>query len=704
MKNKRILQHRNATLKLYQELKKARSEAEKNIPPSVATSHKNLKNNRFLLAIVGKVNAGKSTFINALLKQELLPTDALQATAAIIEIFNSERPFLRVTYANGITDEISPVDGEDHLAPLTQKLRDVAAVQEEERALPFAQLNDFIIDRYNPESKRAEWDETEQQAEGSKGKRKKKSILDHFLQGDLPNIHKLSDAELREGCRIYLENNRNGSTIAKQIEVGIPFPEHDRFDQFDHFRIVDTPGIGAKGGFAERTLEFLINADGVIYLHKEEPSEKTLHDALEKVIPEKVKKHMLLVLTHKDVRDDDANVKFLEEARKCCPQIPREKIFLVDSLTDRALQTYYDFKSWDELVQIRKRDTKTHKAWRKVTANAFEDSEGSRAEFLERLEKQSNMRGMREEILRMSEKSLAIQIETLLGAMIDLFAELGAEAAARADICAQGLKDPEQFAAKMDQLTSQMKQYEAEAKERVSQIGRQFDLANTKKTLGKTLGKHIEGAEAEINGKKFLPEDTAKTADDFLTKIKQDVEDGFVTLSKDVESELRETMKDMQVDLQAKFNIQVPKIPLEDILDRQREESTKSVTVTVKREDFWGRLLQVISFGKAGQETREERRFDATYYFESTRTAMINELGEKKKSFIISVKEQVGHTCDNYQASVVSKIQERQKLIDQIKNEEMDNNSVQKTYESEISIVKAAQESIAECRTIQSDL
>ena len=104
MNTERLIEHKSATLDIYKSLVKATKESGGKIPDSVAKTQENLEANKFLLAVVGKVNAGKSTFINALLTQDIIPTDFLQATAAIIEISHSNNPFLRITYADNQTE------------------------------------------------------------------------------------------------------------------------------------------------------------------------------------------------------------------------------------------------------------------------------------------------------------------------------------------------------------------------------------------------------------------------------------------------------------------------------------------------------------------------------------------------------------------------------------------------------------------------
>ncbi len=638
MTTERLIEHRTATLDIYRKLSEARSKAGKPIPETVARSHKNLHQNRFLLAIVGKVKAGKSTFINGLIGKDLLPTDALQATAAIIEIFHAKKPFLRVTYANGATEEIAPNEG-DSLAPLTEKLREVAAIRGENRDLPIAQLNDFIIERYNREAKTAEWEP---------------EILELFLQNDLPNIHKISAAELQKRSRDYLDCHRDGKDVAMRVEVGYP----NAYD-FDHFRIVDTPGICAKGGFAERTLDFLINADGVIYLHKEEPAEDTLHDALQNVIPEKAKKHMLLVLTHKCQRTQQANTDYLTEAQKCCPQISKERIFIVDSLTEIVLQSIHG-KDMDQIMDL----CGQNEEWQNCIAKAYLGANRKRAEFFELLEKQSNMRSMKKEIFRMSEKSLGIQIETLLGAIQELYGELDVDAEARRDIFGLKLKPPQEFAAAMKREMEAMDELEADSAEKVAAIQREFKLDSPQRKFGTSLNKIITNAESEINGKEFGSGDTAKTADDYLMKINQDVEDSLQDLLDEIKATFHQTITDMEASLQADFDITVPKIPLTALLEQVRTEATETVTRTVKREDFWGRVLQVVTFGKGGNRTEEVQRLNATKYFKGAQTTFVRELWAKKQNLADSMKISIETACGEYGKSVHRKLNDRRKQFE----------------------------------------
>ena len=78
--------HRTVLLDLYTSLHQTLDKGAKSIDAGLRAAEKNIAAEKFLLAIVGEVKAGKSTFINALLGEAILPYDALQATSEIVEI------------------------------------------------------------------------------------------------------------------------------------------------------------------------------------------------------------------------------------------------------------------------------------------------------------------------------------------------------------------------------------------------------------------------------------------------------------------------------------------------------------------------------------------------------------------------------------------------------------------------------------------
>jgi small GTP-binding protein len=60
-----------------------------------------LEEERFILVILGEFNHGKTTFVNALLGRELLPTGITPTTATLHHIVYADPPYARVIYQNG---------------------------------------------------------------------------------------------------------------------------------------------------------------------------------------------------------------------------------------------------------------------------------------------------------------------------------------------------------------------------------------------------------------------------------------------------------------------------------------------------------------------------------------------------------------------------------------------------------------------------
>ena len=89
-----------------------------NTAKSIAdTIEKNAKEH-FEVAIVGEFKRGKSTLINALLGQAVLPADVLPATATLNRVTYSTEPYVIVEYKNGTSEKVDI----NHLADYVTKL------------------------------------------------------------------------------------------------------------------------------------------------------------------------------------------------------------------------------------------------------------------------------------------------------------------------------------------------------------------------------------------------------------------------------------------------------------------------------------------------------------------------------------------------------------------------------------------------------
>ncbi len=94
---------------------------------------KEVKDGRYVLAVVGEVKAGKSTLINALLGEDILPTGVLQTSSAIVEICKSEKKYVEVHYADGHTRTVNNDPSTPNLDETSEYLWQIGAVKDEHR-------------------------------------------------------------------------------------------------------------------------------------------------------------------------------------------------------------------------------------------------------------------------------------------------------------------------------------------------------------------------------------------------------------------------------------------------------------------------------------------------------------------------------------------------------------------------------------------
>ena len=92
------------------------------------TRIKEVEDGRYVLAVVGEAKAGKSTLINALLGEHVLPTGVLQTSSTVVEICKSEKKYVEVHYADGRTQT------EYDIPDLAALLQQIGAVRDEHRS------------------------------------------------------------------------------------------------------------------------------------------------------------------------------------------------------------------------------------------------------------------------------------------------------------------------------------------------------------------------------------------------------------------------------------------------------------------------------------------------------------------------------------------------------------------------------------------
>ena len=85
----------------------------------------------FEVAIVGEFKRGKSTLINAMLGQDVLPADVLPATATLNRVTYSEEPYVQVEYKDGRSERVDIEELENYVTKLTLESEEIAETVKE---------------------------------------------------------------------------------------------------------------------------------------------------------------------------------------------------------------------------------------------------------------------------------------------------------------------------------------------------------------------------------------------------------------------------------------------------------------------------------------------------------------------------------------------------------------------------------------------
>lgn len=260
-------------LELYEQAREMAAVSDTGLSASIYRMAEPFRKGHFTLAIVGKMNAGKSTFINALLgNKDLLPTGFFQTTCTITTILHNEKQILHVIYGDEREETIEENIGE--------ALSQLVAIEPQYKELPVNNLNRLILNNKSPE--------------------------------EICSERRIN--ELEDLSRIKIDINTLKDYLAKHPKEKIPMQvviECPLCDNYRGWRIVDTPGVDAVGGIEDDTRKFLCrkdddgnhDVDAIIFV---QPAKNDIEsDSLNKFVSETIgnltdeaRKRSFFVLTH----------------------------------------------------------------------------------------------------------------------------------------------------------------------------------------------------------------------------------------------------------------------------------------------------------------------------------------------------------------------------------------------------------------------
>ena len=671
--------HRTVLLDLYKSLHAGLGKEGKSVDAGLRAAQKNIAAEKFLLAIVGEVKAGKSTFINALLGEAILPYEALQATSEIIEIDKSDKKEVRVSFANG-TEQVVEDDlrtPENETVPFLKK---IAAVKDEYRDIPVVQVNKFLMDRYSDRSKKAVFSE--------------KELRDFIDDPELENVHNLEKEAFARKIREYVQHNISCAEIPKTVALGYPI----EFLQSKHFKIVDTPGINAIGGIEDQTKNFINQADAVIYLHKVGQQESiALRNALENVIPERVKGRLILVLTHRSQIDERDRERILDATKSYYPGIGADNIFLVDSLTELYLKkSFYKAKTMDEVQAILSADSKIMG----LTAPCFFKANDDINEFLDLLEAQANFDEIRKRIERDAQKSASIQMKKFATDLKEGYEVLDNNISARIEPLRKKYQNPQSFASEIQKHKDETERMRRDYNEFTAELRDDFSPKNRNSRYYREIHQIVNSFRNGINQKSFRPGEEPKNVESYGEKLREDYYDEMTQFVNSLESDFKKRIEERAIGVQSDYSITVPKVPLDrNFWTRGIKATEKKIKDLVAKESAKGSCCD--SRNTQINEIEEKRAY---VFWEMIRGPFVTLSQEIETEVQQQIDRLINNFCDRYERQFNGELQKRQEFMENLEGDKRTNEELGDEISDLKKEKKTFEDNIKKCTQIAGEL
>jgi len=609
-----------------------------------------LKANEYFLAVVGESKSGKSAFINALLGKPILPTGVLQCTSGIIEIVDTDndqhkkKVYLKVKYA--VQPETEKVEYEASLdsdtTPLQTRLKEIAAIKEEYRSLPTFQINQYLID--------------EKQIDDSLVQKICKELLPKDkkeLDKEGNNPYKLSNEKFAQRVAKYLDEYKDLTKIPVGIYVGYPVGL-----KFANIRIVDTPGVNARGGLKDATIEHIIKANAVIFIHLlKNIASESLQDFFKKSVPKQAYENTFLFLTHKAHATKEAVEKTLAEAKQLFPDIQDGRIVAVDSMLKLISDELAAVQSLDVLMEDEEK--------RKLLADYAWRLKGDVSEIQPAVFKESNFEEVQNLLNQFSGQALRKQLEWVVKQVANGYKQQQEDYARHIKLQQQKTelsKAPEQFDHEIDRLKKLLEDYNQRLIT-FSKNKRAEYLGKGNKVVEEKFSRMAEKYEKLLDDA-CNEDEVRKHVMDYCTDCEKEATDCTTKLNWEYQAEMKKVGTEFEtIHFISPHQISPPQISLVSISKKAEEQAYAGT-------DSWGEIVKIM---------HSKFLYAKDYYFKD-REKFINALiGEAKSSVTESAGKmpgKIGEIFGSYDKEFNEKlkriIKERQAAYEQLKQDKDD--------------------------------
>lgn len=633
MIGKQYKTHKNNVIDLFNNYKTKRGDLDDGIDIEFLESRvKSLKNGKFMLTVAGEVKAGKSTFINALLGAEILPSDVLQASSTIVQIFKSETSFLKVRYADGKEESIYGDLKTHDTDEANERLHEICKIQDEYREIPTT-----LIDKYIIEGDRA------LTVDDAFVKQ-----LEQYLGEYLQDKHILIKKYVSE---------RTKDKIPVEIEYGYPLKW-----EFDELRIIDSPGVNAIGGVQDVSFRFFEEANAILFVHPIKPIEsESFRNFVNSIISNRSKETLFLILTHAGLYSNDEVERLHAEAGRLYKNvIPENRILVVDSLLKLI---HCDLNNGVTVQEIRKSENK-----KKILSSYKEQAEEEERELIDVVYESSRFAKMFAAIDEFSMKAPNLQLQEILEKIKAGYEEQENLYTDKAERLEKKKRNPQEFEEEINRMYGVLEKFKLLTNETTEELKNKYTGVHSSwvkdiEALKVKYPKLIMGSDSIESARKYVV--------DALNAV-QEKADGF---SRELALRLEKILEETGKEFKEEYQISIPKVDLKALEQKAKESAYKEEN---QYETYYKRHWYTLWLVKRKHTrcTGTIKVFDDEKFLEKYKNDFKNEFNDIVNGLKDKSKAVFYIYLDLFSKQMDSVIGDRQKALEKEKEKKLSNEEI----------------------------
>ena len=598
-----------------------------------------IKQNKFMLMVVGEAKSGKSTFINAYLGEEVLPMGMKQCTSAIVRIKYGKQFILRATFAD---DTSRIIEGREEIHRF---LIEHAAIDDQYREIPVPTINIDII-------------------MNSHGKQPCETTINNLIQGiKNDNIYKLPEEVYKNKVRQYIaEKIPEWHFVVKEIEIEYPFEDED----LRGIEIVDTPGVNALGRVGDITEDNIAKANAVMFLKPILGSSleaTSFKDFLNTSSADRNKGAMFLLLTRAANVLPSQVQEVYEDALAKFPEISRDQILYVDSKVEMFYNTVAPMSQEElenyisSLIDNKQLDSFIETPWYR--------SRMQKAEFMKELKELSNFPAIDAALNQFAHKAHFLALSEFLGRMDSVIKKIKANLEDNQDSYEKMAKDPNELAIKLTETENRLEQLTNSLSNKLASITKKY--ATLGGIIDTKAAEEVEAYKKDIAG---ITKSNSNSVDE-LQKYSFRLIDKFLEYENQLQKFITADCDDALVGLSREFSLDkideiVPDVTKQEILqeikDIEEEERSKTEPYT-----------EGVTFKK----TRQRSTFSQSVYFERVKDSIDTRIDKIQADCVGRLKTFVATTTRAYSGQLRRNIDIKQAEYKKLEEEKKSAEEIQ---------------------------